>query len=78
MRMTIRKQSDGTLLIRAIYGESDTHTGPAMDAVVASSEPLRMPWEKGPAMKMASASLRKPRASQVAITEVEQQYFKWS
>jgi hypothetical protein len=53
MRMTIRKQSDGTLLLSGPFTVGTTPMmGPDVDAVVASSEPLRMPWDKGPAMKM--------------------------
>jgi hypothetical protein len=55
MRMTIRKQSDGTLLLSGAFTVNATPiTGPDVDAVVASSEPSRMPWEKGPPMKTAA------------------------
>jgi hypothetical protein len=51
MRMTIRKQSDGSLLLSGLYTVNPTPiTGPEVDAVVASSEPTKMPWEKGPPM----------------------------
>lgn len=52
MRMTIRKQSDGSVLLSGTYSIDPTPiTGPDIDAVVASSEPRRMPWEKGPPLK---------------------------
>lgn len=51
MRMTIRKQSDGSLLLSGPYTIDPTPiTGPEIDAVVASSEPTKMPWEKGTPM----------------------------
>ncbi len=52
MRMTIRKQADGSLLLSGPYTiDPRPITGPEIDAVVASSEPTKMPWEKGPPMK---------------------------
>jgi hypothetical protein len=53
LRMTIRKQSDGSLLLSGPYSIDPTPiTGPEIDAVVASSEPVIMPWVKGPPMMM--------------------------
>jgi hypothetical protein len=45
MRMTIRKQSDGTLLLAGPYRVNPKHiTGPEIDATVASSDPPVPPW----------------------------------
>jgi len=45
MRMTIRKQSDGTLLLAGPYAVNPTPiTGPDIDATVASSDPPVPPW----------------------------------
>ncbi len=51
MRMTIRKQSDGTVLLAGPYTvNTKPITGPDIDAVVASSEPVKMPWVEEPPM----------------------------
>lgn len=53
MRMTIRKQSDGSLLLAGPYTVSKKElTGPSIDAVVASSDPVKMPWEIDPPISM--------------------------
>ncbi len=45
MRMTIRKQSDGTLLLAGPYKINPKRlTGPEIDAAVASSDPPVPPW----------------------------------
>jgi len=44
-RMTIRKQSDGSVMLSGAYRINPTpRSGPAIDAVVASSEPATPPW----------------------------------
>jgi len=59
MRMTIRKQSDGSLLLAGPYTINPKPiTGPEVDAVVASSDPVKMPWEKEPTMGMAPEGVR--------------------
>jgi hypothetical protein len=69
MRMTIRKQSDGTLLLSGPFTVNTTPIiGPDVDAVVASSEPPRMPWEKGPAMKMGPQA---PKSARQLITPIQ-------
>jgi hypothetical protein len=46
MRMTIRRQSDGMLLLAGPYKVNPKKImGPEIDAVVASSEPVIPPWE---------------------------------
>lgn len=46
MRMTIRRQSDGQLLLAGPYTVNPKKiTGPEIDAVVASSEPVVPPWD---------------------------------
>jgi hypothetical protein len=46
MRMTIRRQSDGVVLLAGPYKVNPKPiTGPAIDAVVASSDPVVPPWE---------------------------------
>jgi len=56
MRMTIRKQSDGTMLLSGPYTVSRKElTGPNIDAVVASSDPVKMPWEADPPFGMRPA-----------------------
>jgi hypothetical protein len=57
MRMTIRKQSDGSVLLAGPYTVKTTPiTGPEIDDVVASSEPVVPPWDTAlkmpPGMKM--------------------------
>jgi len=53
MRMTIRKQSDGSLLLSGPYTiDPAPITGPEIDAAVATSDPAMMPWQKGPPMTM--------------------------
>jgi hypothetical protein len=45
MRMTIYRQSDGSLLLAGPYTVNPTPiTGPEIDAVVASSDPVVPPW----------------------------------
>jgi hypothetical protein len=46
MRMTIRRQSDGALLLAGPYTVNPREiTGPEIDAVVSSSEPVAPPWD---------------------------------
>jgi hypothetical protein len=46
MRMTIRRQSDGLVLLAGPYKVNPNPiTGPDIDAVVASSDPAVPPWE---------------------------------
>jgi hypothetical protein len=46
MRMTIRRQSDGVVLLAGPYKVNPKRiTGPEIDAVVASSDPPVPPWE---------------------------------
>ena len=53
MRMTIRKQSDGSVLLAGPYTVMKKPiAGPDIDAVVASSDPVKMPWEKDAPMGM--------------------------
>jgi hypothetical protein len=45
MRMTIRKQSDGSVLLAGPYTVNPKPiTGPDIDAVVSSSDPAVAPW----------------------------------
>ncbi len=45
LRMTIRKQTDGSLLLAGQYTVNPRPiTGPDIDAVVASSDPVAPPW----------------------------------
>ena len=62
MRMTIRKQSDGSLLLSGPYTVKPTPiTGPEIDAVVASSEPVVPPWDTS--MKMPADMKLPPGAT---------------
>ena len=54
MRMTIRRQSDGVLLLAGTYTVNPKQlTGPQIEAVVASSDPTLPPWET--TLKMPAA-----------------------
>jgi hypothetical protein len=49
LRMTIYKQEDGELLLAGNYTVNPKQfTGPAVEAVVASSDPVGPPWETAP------------------------------
>ena len=65
MRMTIRKQSDGSLLLSGLYTINPTPiVGADVDAVVASSEPVKMPWEKARPMLTGKMPRERPLPKQ--------------
>ncbi|MFM2288595.1 MAG: hypothetical protein RL684_1738 [Pseudomonadota bacterium] len=54
-RMTIRRQSDGVVLLAGAYTVNATPiTGPEIDATVGSSDPVVPPWETKLQMPMAA------------------------
>jgi hypothetical protein len=64
MRMTLRRQSDGVLMLSGSYVvKTSPITGPEIDDVVASSEPPRNPWDKGPPMMRPPGAPANPNES---------------
>lgn len=78
LRMTIYRQEDGVLLLAGNYTvDPKKITGPAVDAVVASSDPVLPPWDTAPqgmgpmppaggAPKAGAGEPSKPRAAEPA------------